>query len=110
MFRAFIVLQVVAILMAVAKLLVDEWEVSMVPVLMTGAAALIASGETKRYRELGQSYALTSQELEEQEVIAHARTEEAEFLEFIDIVEDAISREHTMWCVKRERSVPGGRA
>ena len=84
-----------------------DWEISIVPVLMTGAAALIAWGETKRYRELGQSYALASQELEEQEAIAHSIVDEAEFLEFIDTVEEAISREHTMWCVKRNRPVSG---
>ena len=108
-FRTFIALQIVAIVVAVAKLS-GVLTVSMVPVLMTGAAALIAWGETKRYRELGESYALAHDELEGQESVAFARTKEAAFLEFIETVEEAISREHTMWCVKRETAMRSGRA
>lgn len=102
-FWAFMVLQVVAFGTAVAKMAFD-WDVSVVPLFMTAAAALIAWGETRRYRELGKSYAMASQELEEQEAIAYGKGEEEGFLDFIDTVEAAISREHTMWCVKRDRT------
>ena len=108
-FWTFIALQVVAVAAAVCKF-ADLLTVSMVPVLMTGAAALIAWGETKRYRELGESYSIAHEELEGQESIALGRTEEAAFLEFIESIEVAISREHTMWCVKREVRVPPGAA
>ena len=56
----------------------------------------------KRYSELAQSYSLASQELGEQEALAPDWREEANFLEFVDQVEFAISREHTMWCGRRE--------
>ena len=101
-FTAFIVLQSAAIASAVAKL-TGYCEVSVVPILMTTAAALIAWGETRRYSELAQSYLLASQELEEQVEIATEISSEPEFLEFIGTVEDTISREHTLWCVKRNR-------
>ena len=104
-FWVFMGMQMVAICTAVGKLAYG-WEISMVPVLMTGAAALIAWGETKRYRELAQSYALASQELEEQEAIAESIADEVEFLKFIDMAEEEISREHTMWRVKRDREIP----
>ena len=103
-FWAFMGMQVIALCTAVGKLAFG-WEISMVPVLMTGAVAMIAWGETKRYRELAQSYALASQELEEQEAIAQSVADEVEFLKFIDMVEEAISREHTMWRVKRDRAI-----
>ena len=97
----FIVLQLVAVGVAVAKF-GGLLPVSTVPVLMTGAAALIAWTETKRYRELCVSYSMAHDELEGQESMALGRNEEAAFLEFIESVEEAISREHTMWYVKRE--------
>ena len=97
----FVGLQVVAVGAGVGKL-VFEWHASVVPALMTAAAALIAWAEMKRYRELARSYAVTRDELREQEAAARMITDEVEFLAFIEAVEEAISREHTMWCVKRE--------
>ena len=97
----FVGLQVVAVVAAVAKL-VFGWPVSIVPVLMTVAAALIAWGETKRYRELARSYAVARDELEDQRATAKTITGEVAFVEFIETVEETISREHAMWCVKRE--------
>ena len=41
--------------------------------------------------------------MEEQEAIARSNAEEAGLLDFIDTVEEAISRKYTMWCVKRHR-------
>ena len=77
-FWTFIALQVVAVAAAIGKF-AGLLTVSMVPVLMTGAAALIAWGETKRYRELGESYSMAHEELEGQESMAVGRAEEAAF-------------------------------
>ena len=81
-----------------------------VPLLMTSAAALIAWGEMARFRELSNSYTMARDELEGLESIARVRTQKAQFLDFIEIVEEPISREHTMWCVKRDSTVLSGGA
>ena len=78
------------------------WEVNVVPILMTCAAASIAWNQTKRHRELAQSYALVVQELQELESMAGDHLQEPDFRKLVNDVEFAISREHTMWCVRRE--------
>ena len=56
----------------------------------------------KRYGELAQTYSLAAQELGDQETIASDTTEEADFLALVEQVEETISREHTMWCARRD--------
>ena len=53
------------------------------PILMIGAAALIASGETERFREFSNSYTMTRDELEGLESIARVKTQKAQFLDFM---------------------------
>ena len=56
----------------------------------------------KRHSELAQTYALAAQDLGELEAIAMDIAEEEEFLALVEQVEDTISREHTMWCARRD--------
>ena len=98
-FCTVVVLQVLAIVLAIIWAASSSLPVNMVPLLMTCAASAVAWSRMKRYSELAQSYSLAALELGGQEKIA---TGEADFLAFVEQVEETISREHTMWCVRRE--------
>ena len=102
LFYITIVLQFLAIIIAIIQCTLSTWPVNLIPVLMTFATALIAWNQMKRHNELAQSYALIAQELEELETEVDSLTEESEFRKFVNDVEYAISREHTMWCIRRE--------
>ena len=102
LFYTTMVLQFFAIISAIIQCVLSMWSVNLVPILMTLAAALIAWNQMKRHSELAQSYALMAQELEELETGYSSLTQESDFCKFVNDVEYAISREHTMWCVRRE--------
>lgn len=105
LFYTIMALQFFAIIFAIIQCVLSTWPVNVVPVLMTLAAALIAWNQMKRHSELAQSYALIAQELEELETGFPRLTQESDFCKFVNDVEYAISREHTMWCVRREVAV-----
>ena len=95
-------MQFLAIVLAVIQVALSAYPLNLVPILMTCAASAIAWSQMKRHSELAQSYSIAAQELTELEAISSNLTEESEFCQFVNDVEYAISREHTMWCVKRE--------
>ena len=95
------VLQILAIVLAIIWAVSSSLPVNMVPLLMTCAASAVAWNQMKRYGELAQTYSLAAQELGDQEAIASDITEEADFLALVEQVEETISREHTMWCARR---------
>ena len=97
-----VVLQILAVVFAIIWAASSSLPVNMVPLLMTCAASAIAWSQIKRYGELAQTYSLASQELGDQEAIASDITEEADFLALVEQVEETISREHTMWCARRD--------
>lgn len=101
-FWAVVVLQVLAVILAIIWAASSSLPVNVVPLLMTCAASAIAWSQMKRYSELTQSYSLAAQELGEQEAIASNITEEDDLLTFMEQVEETISREHTMWCARRD--------
>ncbi len=101
-FWAVVVLQVLAIVLAIIWVASSSLPVNVVPLLMTCAASAIAWSQMKRYGELTQSYSLAAQELGEQEAITSKITEEDNFLVLVEQVEETISREHTMWCARRD--------
>ena len=104
-FYKVVVLQVLAIVLAIIWAASSSLPVNMVPLLMTCAASAVAWSRMKRYSELAQSYSLAAQELEDQEAIASDITEEADFLALVEQVEETISREHTMWCARRDVTI-----
>lgn len=95
-------LQFLAIVLAVIQAAVTTISVNLVPILMTCAAASIAWSRMKRHGELAQGYSLAAQELGELEAVSSSVRQESEFCQFVNNVEYAISREHTMWCARRE--------
>ena len=100
-FWSVLVLQILAVVFAIIWAASSSLPVNTVPLLMTGAAAAIAWSHMKRYSELAQSYSLAAQELGDQETIALHITEETDLINLVRQVEETISREHTMWCVRR---------
>jgi len=80
-----------------------------VAVLITVAATAIAWAQVKRYEELHEAYDLAAQELRYLEVLSGDLLEK-DAPEYITQVEEAISREHTMWCARRSVLLqPGSR-
>ena len=100
-FLGVLVLQILAVALAIICAAIGSLPVNIVPLVLTSAAAGIAWTRIKRYAELAQSYSLAAQELGDQETIALDITEEADFLGLVEQVEQSISREHTMWCARR---------
>ncbi len=96
------ILQVLAVVLAIIWAASKSLPVNIVPVLMTCAASAIAWSKMKRYGELAQSYSLAAQELGDQEAIFSNVTTENDLLTLVEQVEETISREHTMWCARRE--------
>lgn len=95
-------LQILAVAFVIIEAASGGFRVNVVPILMTCAAAAVAWSQMKRHSELAQTYSLAAQELGEQEAIALDITEETGFLRLVEQVEETISREHTMWCARRD--------
>jgi len=102
-------LQSIAVTIAIVQAAFGAWGFNAVPLLTTCAAAVVAWGQTKRYDELAKTYALAAQELGELEAIADGITHESNFPQFVEQVEEAISREHTLWRARRDVAL-GARA
>ena len=100
-FWAISTIQILAITFAIVQVALDGLPVNIIPLLMTCAASAIAWGQIKRYGELSQTYSLAAQELREQEVLVARPMEEANFLALVESIEETISREHTLWRVRR---------
>jgi hypothetical protein len=88
--------------MAAVQVAFGPMKINIVPVITTCAAAVAAWNQMKRYDELAKTYALAAQELSELEAIAESLSGEADFPQLVEQVEEAISREHTMWCARRD--------
>lgn len=95
-------LQALAVALSILEASSGGFRLNVVPILTTCAAAAVAWSQMKRYSELAQTYSLAAQELGELESIAVDIAEEKEFLALVEQVEDTISREHTMWCARRD--------
>ncbi|MCY3766264.1 MAG: DUF4231 domain-containing protein [Gemmatimonadetes bacterium] len=97
-----VVLQISAIAFAIIQACLSGLPLNVVPLLMTCAASAVAWSQMKRYSELAQTYSLAAQELGDQETIALHITEEADLINLVRQVEETISREHTLWCARRD--------
>ncbi len=93
--------QILAVVLAIVQATSGGFPVNVLPFLVTCAASAVAWSQMRRHGELAQTYSLAAQELGEQEAIAINLTEEADFLSFVEQVEETISREHIMWCARR---------
>jgi hypothetical protein len=79
-----------------------DWSTGdLVGVAATLAAAMTAWAQTRQYSTLASAYRIAYEELSAiRALVPHVRTE-AEWEEFVDSAEAAISREHTMWRASR---------
>jgi anti-sigma-K factor RskA len=103
-------LQIAAVVLAVIQAVSKGLGINIVPAITTCAAAFAAWGQMKRYDELAQSYALAAQELEELKSLSSSQTAVEDFAQFIEQAENSISREHTMWCARRDVRLTMNRA
>jgi anti-sigma-K factor RskA len=101
-FWAIAILQVVIVILAIVQAASGGPGINPIPIVTTCAAAMAAWSQMKRHEELAQSYALAAQELEEIEAIANNQAGEEAFAQIVEQAENSISREHTMWCARRD--------
>ena len=101
-FWAIAVLQIVIVALAIVQAASGGLGINPIPIVTTCAAAVAAWSQMERHEELAQSYALAAQELEEIETIASNQASEAAFTQVVEQAENSISREHTMWCARRD--------
>jgi hypothetical protein len=94
--------QIIAVMIAIITIAIGSLRFNFIPALMAFAAVVAAWSQMKRYDELAKAYALAAQELIELEAIAENLNQESSFPQFVEQVEGAISREHTMWCARRD--------
>jgi hypothetical protein len=94
-------MQALALVLAIVNAATGPWSINIVSIIMTLAAAFVAWTQVKRHDELIQPYGLSAQELSALESLEPHATEPKRFQEFVIQVEEAISREHTMWCARR---------
>jgi len=95
-------LQAIAVTIAIAQMTVGSLKFNLVPVFTTCAAVVIAWSQMKRYDELAKAYSLAAQELGELEAIAEGLSQKSDFGQLVEQVEETISREHTLWCARRD--------
>lgn len=101
-FWAIAILQVAIVILAIVQAVSGVLGINPIPIVTTCAAAIAAWSQMKRHDELAQSYALAAQELEEIETIASNQASEDAFSQLVEQAENSISREHTMWCARRD--------
>jgi hypothetical protein len=109
-FWAIAILQVVIVMLAIVQAVSGGLGINPIPIVTTCAAAIAAWSQMKRHDDLAQSYALAAQELEEIEAIASNQASEDAFSQLVEQGENSISREHTMWCARRDvrlSKIPG---
>jgi hypothetical protein len=92
-----VMLQFGALAAAVVQLSVGRMNFDVVSVIMTVAASFMAWAQAKRFGDLVPRYALAAQELEDAEPAASLVSTENGLQQLVARVEEAISREHTMW-------------
>jgi hypothetical protein len=102
-------LQLVAAITAGVAAARGAFGLNWVSVGMTIAAAITGWSQAKRYDELAISYAVAAQELIQIKSLVAPVSEEEAFRELVDQGEEAISREHTMWCARRSIPITQGR-
>jgi len=95
-----IAIQLIALAMAVLRAS-DFVHLSFAGPLMTLAASFSAWTQARRHDELGTTYSVAANELTNLEAKVEICTSDTELLALVEDVEEAISREHTMWRARR---------
>ncbi|MDJ0734729.1 MAG: DUF4231 domain-containing protein [Nostocaceae cyanobacterium] len=100
-FNAIIVCQALSIIAAILHAIPSKLPVNGTGFFAGLATAFLSWLQIKRHQDLSQSYALAAQELGFIESLGHHITLDEKLSNFVAQAEKAISREHTLWIVKR---------
>lgn len=92
--------QAAALILAIVAASSSLVTINPIAILTTAAGAFVAWNQIKRHEELSQTYALAQLELSELHAMAGSVSAK-EFPNFVDEAEETISREHTLWCARR---------
>lgn len=93
----------IAVILAFVWLIILSAPVKPIGFLTTMAAVIVSWSQVKKYRELSQLYNLTAQDLRQIESnFIHVNSKD-EFSDYVEDVEDTISKEHTVWLAKRRK-------
>lgn len=93
--------QVMAIGLAIVRIVYPSVPLSPVSFLMTGASSMLAWTQSKRHEDLVEPYAVAAQELRELGGLSTSVTDSQSLCRFVSDVEETISREHTKWLARR---------
>jgi hypothetical protein len=102
-FGALIAINGFALISAIARIAMPEFERWPTDILVAGAAAVLAWVQTKKFHELSATYTLTAHEILLMNETLPATDKEADFSIFVGDAENAFSREHTQWQARRDK-------
>ena len=91
----------------VAAMVLVEWpgsKIKLTGLFTSVAAAFIAWLQIKQHKELSQSYSVAELELSFIQEQAQFVKNDRDLSKFVADAENAISREHTLWIARRDRS------
>jgi hypothetical protein len=101
-FNAMIVCQGASIILAGVAAAFSGLLLSVVGVLTSLSASLLAWMQVKQYQELSQSYSIAAHELGLISAQLEHKQSEVDFSTFVADAESAMSREHTLWAARRD--------
>ena len=96
-----IVIQFIAFALAAYQIKNPNFS-NLAAVFAVGTTSIFSWMQIKKFQELAQVYALTSQELGFVDARSASVTNDLELSSFVSDSENAISREHTMWVARRD--------
>lgn len=98
-------IQMVALLATLIQLIKGALPVNVISLFMALAASFLAWSQMKNHMELSQSYSSAHQDLLNLEADALEAENKVDFGKIVNESEGIISREHALWCVRRNTSL-----
>jgi hypothetical protein len=95
-----------ALSFAIIQSVTGPLPLNIVSFAMTFSAGFVAWAQAKRYEDLVEPYALAAKELRTLGALIENCSDEVDVHDLIVQSELAISREHTMWCARRNIRLP----
>lgn len=96
--------QFLAVIAAIALVRWPDAKIKLTGLFTSLATALIAWLQVRQHKELAQSYSIAEVELGFIQERAQYVTNDRELSDFVGDAENAISREHTLWIARRDRT------
>lgn len=92
----------VAICLALARIVYPLWELWPIEPAIVCASAIIGWTQVKKFNELASSYTLTALEIGLIKERVDSVATDDDFSEFVNEAEQAFSREHTQWVARQQ--------